>query len=228
MKRNKDDHRRKSGKRMMTGGLLLIAAAFFLTGFNLWDEWRAGKAAGQVAEELAHQKEMESSLQVGEKADSRVQWKPGMETGGWSEVEIPDYILNPDMEMPVTEIDGNDYIGVLEIPSLELSLPVISQWSYPRLRIAPCRYTGSAYKGNLVIAAHNYSRHFGRIGTLSPGEQVSFTDVDGNYFAYQVVETQMLEPEDIEDMIEEEWDLTLFTCTIGGKTRVTVRCEAIE
>ena len=51
-------------------------------------------------------------------------------------------------------------IGILEIPALDLNL-VISSWSYSSLRLAPCRYSGSAYKGDLVIAAHNYQSHFG-------------------------------------------------------------------
>ena len=58
-----------------------------------------------------------------------------------------------------------------------------------------------------------------------------FTDVDGNRFAYQVVVRETLEPTAIDEMQSEEdgaWDLTLFTCTIGGQSRVTVRCVQVE
>ena len=118
-----------------------------------------------------------------------------------------------------------NYIGTLSIPALELSLPVMSQWSYPKLRIAPCRYAGSAYQGNLILSAHNYSSHFGQIGTLQAGDRVTFTDVDGNVFLYSVAEIQILQPGDVEEMLSGGWALTLFTCTLGGRTRVTVRCE---
>ena len=30
----------------------------------------------------------------------------------------------------------------------------------------------------------------------------------------------------VEEMLSEEWDLTLFTCTYSGQTRFTVRCLA--
>ena len=50
------------------------------------------------------------------------------------------------MPMPEETIDGRSYIGVLEIPSLSLQLPVIGSWSYAELREAPCRYAGSAYQ----------------------------------------------------------------------------------
>ena len=76
---------------------------------------------------------------------------------------IPDYLLNPDMDMPeytLKSLGDVACIGILEIPALDLELPVISSWSYSSLRLAPCRYSGSAYKGDLVIAAHNYQSHF--------------------------------------------------------------------
>ena len=140
------------------------------------------------------------------------------------QTELPDYILNPDMEMPTEEVEGNDYIGVLEIPSSEISLPVMSEWSYPNLKTSPCRYSGSAYTGNLVIAAHNYRTHFGPIKNLTVGAQITFTDVKGRCFSYEVAVVEVLEPTAIQDMISEEWDLTLFTCTPGGQARVAVRC----
>ena len=115
------------------------------------------------------------------------------------EQEIPDYILDPNREMPVLEADGNLYIGILKIPALNLELPVMSDWSYPQLRTAPCRYAGSAYQDDLVIAAHNYRRHFGLLGTLAAGE-----------------------------MTDSGYGLTLFTCTPGGRTRLAVRCAAVH
>jgi sortase A len=144
------------------------------------------------------------------------------------ENEIPDYILNPQMDMPEQEIDGHKYIGSLEVPACSLTLPVISQWSYPELKIAPCRYKGSAYLDNMIIAAHNYPSHFGNLKNLQPMDAIVFTDIDGNSFRYQVVEKEVLKSTAIEEMEAGEWDLTLFTCTIGGADRITIRCEKTE
>lgn len=192
------------GAMLMTGGLLLMAAALLLTAYNLWDQRRAEQSVEQV---LA---EMEPVLE------------PIQETT--EETVIPDYILDPTMEMPTITVDGGEYIGVVEIPALGLSLPVMSQWSYPNLKVAPCRYTGSAYQGDLIVSGHNYRRHFGGLKNLLPGDQVLFRDVDGNTFPYVVAEMETLEKYDVEEMQAGDWDLTLFTCTIGGQTRVTVRC----
>lgn len=122
-------------------------------------------------------------------------------------------------------IDDREYIGVLSIPALGRELPVISSWDYPGLRVAPCRYTGSAYTDDLVIATHNYASHFGRLRELSQGDSIRFTDTDGNVFDYVVSELEILEPYAVSQMTEGDWDLTLFTCTPGGQYRVTLRCN---
>lgn len=131
-----------------------------------------------------------------------------------------------DPEMTEAEIGGEAYIGYVSIPSLDLRLPVMSSWSYPKLRTAPCRYSGSTKTGDLVIAAHNYSQHFGQIENLQPGDEVTFTDMDGRVTDYEVAEVDTLDPADVEEMTDSGYALTLFTCTYSGRSRVTVRCEA--
>ncbi|MGF0018089.1 sortase [Sporofaciens sp. SGI.106] len=193
----------KKNKMMIWTGLLLIAAALLLVLYNMYEGFRAGRLASQMTEKL------EESIFTGEKA------KEG--------TEVPEYMWNPDMEMPVKIIDGTEYVGVLCIPSLDLVLPVISKWSDSNLKIAPCRYEGSAYKDNLIIAGHNYAAHFGRLGNIREGDTVIFTDMDGNVFTYKMAEWEILKPADIEGMERGDWDLTLFTCTLGGKSRITIR-----
>ena len=45
---------------------------------------------------------------------------------------------------------------------------------------------------------------------------------------YKMVERETLNPTDIEGMESGNWDLTLFTCTVGGQSRVTIRFELEE
>lgn len=191
----------KKGSIFITVGLLLIAAALLLAVYNLWDESRAEKSVNMVMEQINLPKE---------------------------QPQLPDYLIDPDIEMPTENIDGWDYIGVLEIPAFELTLPVISQWSYPALKVAPARYEGSAYSDDLIIAAHNYKTHFDNLQYLVAGDIIYFTDIDGNRFSYEVVVTEILQPTAVEQMSAGDWDLTLFTCTYGGSYRVTVRCARTE
>ena len=138
---------------------------------------------------------------------------------------------DPDpQEEPVEEITY-DYAGVIAIPDLSLELPVIDQWSYARLKVAPCRQSGAAADGDLVIAAHNYKSHFGYLDRLEPGASVIFTDMEGTVYRYAVEEIRQLEPEDVEDVssvFSSEYPLVLYTCTPGGKARVAVFCRWAE
>ena len=213
---------KNKGKFLIITGLLLIAAALFLTVYNLYDEVRARRSVMEIMACIEADIPANPStepLEIPEEANT---------TASLEEVEVPDYLLNPDMEMPTEYINGIDYIGILRIPALELELPVISEWSYPRLKIAPCRYTGSAYQDDLIIAAHNYNSHFGNLKNLREGDTATLTDMDGNVFTYEMAELEILQPTDIEGMDSGEWDLTLFTCTIGGSSRVTARFERVE
>lgn len=197
----------------------MLLSALILTGYNIWDGIRAKHRSDEV---LVRVKEIiqESS------ADPESSTPPEGSADVPYETEIPDYIINPDMDMPSVEIDGRNYVGILEIPSIGVELPVLEMWSYPGLKIAPGRYMGTPYKNNFIIAAHNYDSHFGHIKDLIAGDDIIFTDMDGNIFRYKVASVDTLAPTAVEEMRSGGWPMTLFTCTLGGQMRVTVRCNA--
>ena len=201
--------KQKIGRACMIVGILLILGALALLGYNQWDANRADQASQEALGKL----EETLTETIEEKADS--------------EVIQPE--LDPEQEMTVTDIDGWGYIGYLSIPSIGLELPVMSEWSYAGLKIAPGRYSGSTYADNMVVCAHNYAKHFSPIKWLAEGAQVYFTDMDGMRWSYEVSYVENLQPTQIEKMTEktensDNWDLTLFTCTTGGRARCAVRC----
>lgn len=185
-------------------GLLLIAAALFLSAYNEMESHEARNSAQQVIAQMCQALPTETAAETEAPA-------------------VPEYLLDAEREMPVQTINGRDYIGVLTIPSLELELPVLSQWDYPALKVAPCRYSGSLYQDNLIICAHNYASHFGKLKNLRVGDTAIFTDMDENVVSFQLAAQETIQPEDLEAMEAGDWDLTLFTCTVGGQSRVTVR-----
>ena len=142
--------------------------------------------------------------------------------------ETEDIVFEIPSEMPTTETNGYDCIGVLSIPVLELELPVLTDWSYAKLKIAPCLYYGTYYEADFVIAAHNYQSHFGRLSELRPGDMVLFEDVNGTVYCYEVVLTETLTADATEQMITSGFDLSLYTCTPSGAGRVTVRCKTVS
>ena len=122
-------------------------------------------------------------------------------------------------------VADEEYIGILEIPTLGMILPIQSDWSYPQLNVSPCRYMGSAVDNDLIIAGHNYPAHFGYFYRLRGGDSVRFTDVLGNVYDYRVVSVETLTKIDVAEMEYGNWDLTLFTCTTGGADRLVIRCR---
>lgn len=127
--------------------------------------------------------------------------------------------------MPVVEIDGRDYIGRLQIDAIGLDLPILVDWDEEGAKVAPCRFSGSAYDDTMVICGHNMRAHFSPIKNLERGTEIRFIDVNGNVFTYELTDTILLQPEQVEDMVlGDDWDLTLFTCNYGGNARVTLRC----
>ena len=142
--------------------------------------------------------------------------------------ETQQQAIETPQEMLTAQVDGYDCIGVLSIPVLGLELPVLTDWSYAKLKIAPCHYFGSYYEKNFVIAAHNYQSHFGRLSDLQPKDLILFTDISGTVHCYEVVLLETLPADATEEMITSGFDLSLYTCTPGGANRVTVRCNVVE
>ena len=144
------------------------------------------------------------------------------------EVEgISDADVSDSNDMKVINIDGEDYIGTIEIPALNLELPVNADWDYKKMKKGPCRYYGSFITNDLVICGHSYKRVFGRLKNLVVGDLLILTDMNNVEYIYKVELVEILSPKDIKEMIESDFDLTLYSCTNDGLNRVTVRLNRI-
>ncbi len=199
-------------------GVICIVAAFCLIGYNEQVSLNGSKASRTVLEQL--QDEIESYAAQSETTTT-------MENG-----ILAEYVAQTETE-PVElalDIDESEYIGIVTIPSLGIELPVHAEWNYPNLKTAPCRYSGTVAGKNLILAAHNYSAHFGKISSLNTGDTILFTEANGKVHTYSVVQSELIYGYNSEEMLEhdDDWDITLFTCTWSGVNRVTVRAIEIE
>ena len=181
-------------------GVLCILSAIGFVAYNRWEDMNAKDVAQDFLEDVQSMINEEQSEQP---------------------------LLN-DTKMATVEVDGYDCIGILSVPVLDLELPVLTDWSYAKLKKAPCHYYGSYYEKDFVIAAHNYKSHFGRLSKLQAGDIVVFTDVSGTVHYYEVVILETLPKNATKEMITSGFDLSLYTCTLGGGSRVTVRCNAVQ
>ena len=193
--------RRMFANRLMTVGAVLVLLSVILLLYNLNRDWDAKNSDFEILSELDEAVQAQEIFRVPKDV------KP----------EFPD-------DMDSVNIDDVDYVGYITIPALGVELPVTKTWSYEKLKLSPCRYAGNVTDGNLVICAHNYRSHFGRLPRLTQGEEVRFKDVHGNVTHYQVTASSVLAPTAIEKVTLSDADLTLFTCTYGGRTRYTVQC----
>lgn len=205
--------RKRLGVCCIVLGICCLLASVGLIVYNRWEEENAQNASKNILQDvqesiLNHTPE-ESTLEDSDQDESEE-----------ISVDIP-------KEMLTTQVDGYDSIGVLSIPILELELPVLTDWSYAKLKIAPCHYFGSCYEKDFVIAAHNYRSHFGRLSALQPKDLILFTDISGTVHCYEVVLLETLPANATEEMITSGFDLSLYTCTPGGASRITVRCNAV-
>lgn len=125
-------------------------------------------------------------------------------------------------------IDGYNYIGIIEIPSINLKLPVMTTFDYDRLKIAPCIYYGSIETNDLVICGHSYKNHFRYLKELKNGDIITITDMNSNTYYYEVELVEILKPTEVLEMIDSSFDLTLYTCTSDSRNRITVRCNRLN
>ena len=204
-------------------GICCLLSSLGLIAYNRWEEENAQNASKNmlqdVQENILDNKHKENVLKENITEETR-QKESDYENAPEISMDIP-------QEMLTTQVDGYDCIGVLSIPVLQIELPVLTDWSYAKLKIAPCHYFGSYYEKDFVIAAHNYRSHFGRLPELQPKDLILFTDISGTVHSYEVVLLETLPANATEEMVTSGFDLSLYTCTPGGTSRVTVRCNAV-
>lgn len=191
------------GKILVIIGVFLILISLTMTVYNKYEDLKAGKDANEtlniIKNEITSQKHVVDTLPTDEVR-----------------------------EMKTININGDEFIGTITIPSINLELPVLSKFSNSNLKKAPCRYYGNLFTNDLIICAHAYETFFANLNKLKQNDLIIFTDVDGNIYTYEVLEVEVLKETDVDKMVNNEFDLTLYTCTYDNTGRVTVRCNRVN
>ena len=191
------------GKAFIGIGVLLILVSLVITGFNKYEDLNAGKQAQAVLDVFKNEVVTQNHV-------------------------VDNLITNEVKEMKTININGDEFIGTIKIPSINLELPVMSEYTYSKLKKTPCRYYGNLFTNDLIICAHAYETFFANLVNLKQNDLIIFTDVDGNNYVYEVLEIEVLKSTDVDKMINSDFDLTLYTCTYDNTGRVTVRCNRVN
>lgn len=198
--------------------LRVLAALLTLAlgaGAVLWTYRGEDRLAGETSEALL--------------AELELRWSAPALSVTVPEAEPADPAAEPPPAPADEAVELGEYslLGVLRIPATGLALPVMSDWSYPLLTAALCRYSGSLAEGDLVILGHSYRSHFRCLWTIEPGTAEELTDAAGVTHRFAVAAVEIVSGSDTAALAS-DYPLTLFTCTADSAHRVLVRCEVAE
>ena len=183
-------------------GILSFALAFIIVMNNLQENLSAANTSVDAAEHIIEY------IKNNDDADS--------------------FDLKHSREIKTIEYEGHNYMGVLSIPSINLTLPIIADYDFSYLTIAPCLYYGNPALNNAIICAHNYKSHFGPVRRVPTGTQVFLSTVSGDNYQYIVENIELIGSRDGIVLVTENPGLTLFTCTNGGGARYAIRCSLVN
>lgn len=205
-------NKRKAGTVLVVVGILLMGIAVGLTGYNTWLSDQAAEASRQALEAIK-----------------------GTETAALSPADAEPILESTEQvgppepeELELFELEGDDYIGWISIPAFELELPIMHQIQEDRLKKAPCLEKGSPITNDAVISGHNYKSHFLALHKVQPGETVYFNHLNGFRAEYAVKECAVVDPRDLEAVLESGYALVLYTCTSDGENRWAVYCDRVH
>ena len=131
--------------------------------------------------------------------------------------------------------DGKKYdtVGIIKIPKINLTYPILSKTTDALMRVAPCKFHGANPNevGNLCIIAHNYRRKgvfFSDLESLVIGDIVEIQDLSQRIIKYEVYDIHTVLPDNVEDTTQKtngRKEVTLITCTDDSQQRIIIRCK---
>jgi len=135
-----------------------------------------------------------------------------------------------------TAPNGKKYesIGIINIPKINLTYPILSKTTDALMKVAPCKFHGGSPNevGNLCIIAHNYRRKgvfFSDVPDLEVGDIVEIQDLSKRTIQYEVYDIHTVVEDDVSDTTQKtngRKEVTLITCTDdSNEQRVIVRCK---
>ncbi len=135
-----------------------------------------------------------------------------------------------------TAPNGKTYntVGTVDIPTLDVSYPILSETTDDLLKVSVCKFWGSNPNevGNLCIAGHNYrnNRFFSKVPNLKTGDIIEITDLNNKKLKYSIYDKYTVDPRDVSctsQLTNGKKIVTLITCTNDSKQRVVVKAKEI-
>lgn len=120
-------------------------------------------------------------------------------------------------ESPMTIKSSKIAPHLISFPTLDLLLPVAAgnitnnQWQLYTDKVAWLVTSDEPGKGNTIIYGHNWKSLFGNLTKLAIGDSIMVQQNNQTY-AYRVAEKRKILPTDVEAILSDQNQLTLYTC----------------
>jgi len=129
------------------------------------------------------------------------------------------------VEMPALEVDGRDYVGIIEVLKYDRTLPIAAKWDAGAVDRFPCRYTGSIYDGTLIIGGSDNEGQFDFMKLITGGDAVHITDVTGTRYAYVVTDIQKSDNVSTANLTSKDTDLVFYARNTYSLDYTIVHCK---
>lgn len=132
--------------------------------------------------------------------------------------------------LETVNLSGYEVTGILQIPDLNRSWPIIASGEVAATARIPSIYGGNPASGDLVITDSASNQQFARLKDLPDGSKVVFTDISGREYRYQLatVETVPSEKQSAISRHRERWDAAIFTPNFSGRGQIVTRLVKSE
>ncbi len=127
--------------------------------------------------------------------------------------------------------DSISIIGLIEIPKISISYPILKESNSELLKISVCRFSGPMPNkiGNLCIAGHNYKSNsmFSKLHKLNIGDSIFITDLNNVKLEYVVYDKFKVKQNNLEcTKSSNNVEITLITCNDNNnKERVVIKAK---
>ena len=131
-----------------------------------------------------------------------------------------------DNTMATLSVDGNDFIGILEMPKYGSVLPVGGQWG--SVSKYPCLYDGNIYERTIKIGATTQKGQYDFFREISVGDSLLFTDMEGNLYSYSVADILYSKDAHSSTLNQKDAELTLFIKNLYAFEYIVVFCDVSD
>ena len=146
----------------------------------------------------------------------------GKGQGGAADTSVPDD-ASPYLE--TVNLSGYEVTGILQIPDLNRSWPIIASGNVSATAKIPSIYGGNPASGDLVIADSGDNQQFSGLKDLPDGSKVVFTDISGREYRYQLATVETVPSNKVAAISRhrERWDAAIITPNFSGRSQLVTR-----